>query len=165
MFLRFLFMNQSFYISFRLKQRRKLENRKFNLQTHVRSYFSPKQFLQHLFQPGASLPLAVLLFLFSCCNSLHCRPLSWTPLPFDWEVNGKELEKPTVLKGNIGGSIAGRSLQRAGRALDKKQKHNRSSLFCRRLPAQRTMNISLGPSLGSGRFGDCVDASKCICMN
>lgn len=95
MFLRFLFMNQSFYISFRLKQRRNLENRKFNLQTHVRSYFSPKQFLQHLFQPGASLPLAVLLFLFSCCNSLHCRPLSWTPLPFDWEVNGKELEKPT----------------------------------------------------------------------
>ncbi|MEQ2226944.1 hypothetical protein ILYODFUR_032561, partial [Ilyodon furcidens] len=27
--------------------------------------------------------------------SLHCRAPSRTPLPFDWEVNGKELEKPT----------------------------------------------------------------------
>lgn len=32
---------------------------------------------------------------FSCSLSLHCMSHSRAPLPFDWEVNGKELEKPT----------------------------------------------------------------------
>jgi len=49
--------------------------------------------LSVVIQPGEPLSrccsLALTLLL------LHCMSHSGAPLPFDWEVNGKELEKPT----------------------------------------------------------------------
>ena len=45
-----------------------------------------------------SLPRSASLLhslIFSWSFSLHCVFHSGAPLPFDWEVNEKELEKPT----------------------------------------------------------------------
>ncbi|CAB1455536.1 unnamed protein product [Pleuronectes platessa] len=42
--------------------------------------------------PACSLPHSLT---FPCSLLLHCMSPSRSALPFDWEVNGKELEKPT----------------------------------------------------------------------